>query len=122
MKKRPAFPKKNQAPSDKDILPESDLFPDTLPKFAPVWPSANTLSGEALDRLLSGERLTQISFGFHGWRLAAYVKELDYMDWPIERLDVPCPPEYGHGKLITEYWLNAETIAKARAIRRESQP
>ena len=121
MRRPPAFPKKNQAPSDKAIFPESDLFPDTLPKFAPVWPNANTLPDKTLARLLSGERLTQISFGFRGWRLAAYVNKLGGLGWPIERLDVPCSPEYGHGKPITEYWLSAETIAKARAMRGESQ-
>lgn len=117
MKKRPILPKKNQAPCDKAILPEQDLFPETLPAFAPAWPAPETLPGQALARMLSGERLTQISFGFHGWRLAAYVKELDYLGWPVRKSDVHCPAGYGHGRPIAEYWLPPDAIARGRALR-----
>ena len=121
MKKRPTSPKKSQAPRDTGIVANGDLFPDSLPPFAPKFPARRTLPGEVLARLLTGERLTQISFGFHGWRLAAYVKELDYMGWPIASMHKPCPKGYGSGRPVKEYWLQPDTIQKARAIQKGGQ-
>ncbi len=86
------------------FLPE----PDVNPK----WPSPGTQAARALTRLLSGERLTQPSYGLYCWRLAAYIKELGYLGWPIESADVPCPPGVGTGRAIREYWLGAELIEK----------
>lgn len=83
------------------------------PEFNPTWPAPTTLPGKALARMLTGERLTQPSFGLACWRLAAYIKELDYMGWPVQARDVPCPKEYGAGRPIREYWLSREVLAAA---------
>lgn len=88
------------------------LLPE--PPFSPQWPNLSTLPWQALERLLSGEKLTQPSFGLTRWRLSAYVKELAYMGWPIERADVPNP----HGQHpIRQYWLTPETIFAALQLR-----
>ncbi len=122
MGKRPTSPKKSQAPRDTGILANNgDLFPDTLPPFAPRRPEPGTLPSEVLARLLTGERLTQVSFGFHGWRLAAYIKELDYLGWPIRRCSVPRPKSCGSGRPVKEYWLTPDTIQKARTLQQGGQ-
>ncbi len=88
------------------------LLPE-LP-FSPKWPEPSTLPGQVLKRLLTGERLTQPSFGLNKWRLSAYIKELDYLGWPIKRMDVQNP----HGSHpIREYWLDAKTIQAALLLR-----
>jgi len=88
------------------------LIPE--PPFCPQFPNKSTLPREALDRLLTGEKLTQPSFGLTTWRLSAYIKELDYFGWPIERREVPNP--YGKNP-ITEYYLENEVITAAMALR-----
>jgi len=88
------------------------LLPEAA--FSAEWPSASTLPAEVLNRMLSGEKLTQPSFGLTTWRLSAYIKELEYMGWTIPRDDVPNP--YGK-RPIKEYWLDTETIQAARMMR-----
>lgn len=73
--------------------------------FSPKYPNPSTLAGEALARMLRGERITQPSFGTNHWRLAAYIKELKYGGWPIADMNVPRPAKWGAGKPIKEYWL-----------------
>lgn len=85
-----------------------------VPPFSAEWPNASTLPFQALELMLSGERITQPSFGLNRWRLSAYIKALEYMGWSIERADVPNP--YG-AHPIREYWLDGETIRAAKAIR-----
>lgn len=85
--------------------------------FNAQWPEPNTLPAMALDRMLKGERLTQPSFGFHGWRLAAYIKELEYLGWSVARCDVPPPPNYEGTRPIRMYWLTTETVTAAFAAR-----
>ena len=88
------------------------LLPE--PPFSPQWPRKSTLPAETLCRLLAGEKLTQPSFGLTRWRLSAYIKDLGYLGWPIERVDVPNP----HGQHpIRQYWLDGETIRAARNLR-----
>jgi hypothetical protein len=91
------------------------LLPE--PPFDPKWPNPNTLPGEALTRMLTGERLTQPTFGVHCWRLSAYIGTLKDFGWPVERADVSCPPGYGAGGPIAAYWLPPETIVEAKAAR-----
>lgn len=69
------------------------------------WPKEGTQPHTVLQRLLTGERLTQPSFGFACWRLAACIKKLDYLGWPVAAINVPRPAIYGSGKPIREYWL-----------------
>lgn len=81
------------------------------PDFNPTYPNPHTLPAEALKRMLSGERITQPSFGLTRWRLSAYIKSLEYLGWIIKRDDVPNP----HGQNpIREYYLEAEVIQKIR--------
>lgn len=91
------------------------LLPE--PPFCPQWPNPSTHPRQALDRLLTGERLTQPSFGLTTWRLSAYIKELDYCGWPIERGEVANP--YGE-RPIAEYYLATEIIMAAKALRGEA--
>ncbi|MDQ2988536.1 MAG: helix-turn-helix domain-containing protein, partial [Pseudomonadota bacterium] len=76
-----------------------------MPAFAPSWPEPDTLPAEALERMLAGERLTQPRFGLDCWRLSAYIKELEYLGWQIQRMNVPRPPGLRAGRPIREYWL-----------------
>ena len=82
-------------------------------KFNPKYPNPNTQPAKVLARLLNGERLTQPSYGLSCWRLAAYIKELDYFGWPIESADVQCPQGVGTGRPIREYWLPLRRIERA---------
>ena len=104
------------AKSQGNYIPQQDGQQQELferPAVNPRWPTPGTLAYEALARMLSGERLTQISFGFHGWRLAAYIKELQYLGWSVCKGEVTAPAEYKTGKPIREYWLSTEAIACA---------
>ena len=87
------------------------LLPE--PPFSPQWPNPSTLARQVLTRLLDGEHLTQITFGFNSWRLSAHIKELGYLGWPIDRDDVLTP---NRERPISKYWLNPEIIAKVRAV------
>ena len=92
-----------------------------MPPFNPRYPSASSHAGEVLARMLSGERLTQPSYGFHSWRLAAHIKELEYLGWSVCKGEVTAPAAYKTGKPIREYWLSAEIIACARLAREANQ-
>jgi hypothetical protein len=87
------------------------------PPFLAQLPAQDTHAADTLARLLTGERLTQPSYGFHGWRLAAYIKELDYLGWPIQRQDVPPPRSCQTTRPIREYWLKPDTICAAMSMR-----
>jgi len=83
------------------------------PAFRPTWPASNTLPAEALARLLTGERLTQPAFGTNRWRLAAYIKQLKYLGWPVEATLVRYPER---AYPIAQYWLPNDIIMKVRAL------
>jgi len=80
------------------------------PAINPKFPRHDTLPGKTLTRLLAGECLTQPTFGLHVWRLAAYIKTLRNLGWPIESKDVRGPAGFGGGGPIREYWLPATVI------------
>lgn len=101
-------PKSRQASSG---FQQMSFLPDL--NFNPKYPNPNTQPAKVLARLLNGERLTQPSYGLSCWRLAAYIKELDYLGWPIESADVPCPQGFGTGRPIKEYWLSNKCIEQA---------
>jgi hypothetical protein len=88
-----------------------------MPPFAPRWPNPDTCEGEALARMLAGERLTQPRFGLNCWRLSAYIKKLEYLGWTVKRADVPRPIGFRAGRPIREYWLSPSTIAAAEGMR-----
>ncbi|CAB3784027.1 hypothetical protein LMG28614_01851 [Paraburkholderia ultramafica] len=95
-------------------MPEQlELLPP--PPLCATWPSTGTFAAEVLSRLLRGERLTQPSFGpERGWRLAAYVFELQTLGWSIVSTPVRTP---GRARAIAEYSLSAPTIRAARRMR-----
>ncbi|MBP0629988.1 hypothetical protein [Cupriavidus sp. AcVe19-1a] len=92
-------------PEQLSLLPPAELVA--------TWPAADTLPAEVHDRLLTGERLTQPAFGTHRWRLAAYVKALGYLGWPVRSAPVHFP---GRARPIAEYWYDPQTIAAARSM------
>ncbi|QCX50693.1 hypothetical protein [Ralstonia pseudosolanacearum] len=114
MKKRPTDKSQSSANEYRDSTePEQfDLIP--APEFAPSWPASKTLPAEALTRLLTGERLTQVAFGTDRWRLAAYVQTLKDLGWPVKSAPVHHP---SRSRPIAQYWLTNEAILKARAMR-----
>jgi hypothetical protein len=83
------------------------------PRFAAKWPKPCTLADDVLRRLLTGERLTQPSYGFVTWRLAAHIQKLEGFGWYIEATDVPSPPSPSGTRSIRMYWLSKETINAA---------
>jgi hypothetical protein len=100
----------NQDRQEGPIEPRQLSFLPPL-ELAATWPKPTTQPGIALKRLLKGERLTQPSYGLACWRLAAYIKELEYLGWPISSANVPCPPGLGTGRRIREYWLPQWVLA-----------
>ncbi len=86
------------------------LLPE--PPFSPQWPNTSTLARQVLNRLLNGEHLTQITYGFHSWRLSAHIKELDYLGWPIDRDEVK---NFNRSRPLSKYWLDPAIIAKVSA-------
>lgn len=108
----------NTTPEQGEQHQQQELFEIA---FNPSFPSSNTNAGRTLRRLLTGERLNQISFGLHaGWRLAAYVRELRDLGWPVQACDIAPPPGYKTGKPIRQYWLTNEIIAAALALAKEA--
>lgn len=61
------------------------------PVFCPILPPAHSAAAVALDDLLAGD-VTQIDWlkAGKGWRLAAAVKELDYLGWEPNSILVQC--------------------------------
>lgn len=117
MKKRPTD--KSQQSANGQLKDNQNHDPEQfslLPPepFNPTWPNSGTLAAEALARLLTGERLTQPAFGTNRWRLAAYIKDLDYLGWPVKSAPVHHP---GRARPIAQYWLDNKTIMAARALR-----
>ena len=105
--RKPANPRQSAGLNSKQL----SLLPE--PPFSPQWPNPSTLARQVLDKLLHGEHLTQISYGFDSWRLSAHIKELGYLGWQIDRDDVKAA---NRERPISEYWLDADIIAKVRAI------
>lgn len=68
-------------------MSQNELF--ALPEFCPILPPANSAAAQALSDLLTGS-ITQIEWlqNGHGWRLAAAIKELDYLGWCPESIRV----------------------------------
>ncbi|MGF6245537.1 biotin operon repressor [Paraburkholderia sp. GAS38] len=99
-------------PDNQNHAPEQfSLFPPE--PFNPTWPNAGTLAAEALARLLTGERLTQPTFGTSRWRLAAYIMTLKYFGWPVKSARVQYP---SRTRPIAQYWLESEIIHAAIAF------
>lgn len=101
------------APSKRDYT-RNDLFPDTLPPVvAAFWPSDGTRASEALYALIEAPQ-NQADY-WNGWRLSAYVKDLQYDGWSFHKRDIIKP---GCRRPITEYTLNRNDPGTAAALAR----
>ncbi len=89
-----------------------DLFPDTLPAITvAAWPSPGTRADEALQALLTDPQ-NQADY-WQGWRLAAYIKELEYDGWVFIKRDIH---RAGCRRPITEYRLDRQAPAVGAAL------
>jgi hypothetical protein len=82
--------KKAPRPSKvRGAIGQAELF--DVPKFCPSLPIANSYAAQALHDLLNGT-LTQLDWLQRGlgWRLAAAIKELDYLGWCPNSVRVKC--------------------------------
>ena len=95
-----------------DYSPTADLFPDSLPPVvAALSPTAGTRAAEALAACISAPQ-NQADY-WYGWRLAAYVKELEYDGWRFIKRDILKP---GCRRVITEYELDRTDPCTAAAL------
>lgn len=80
---------------------QSELF--DLPAFCPILPPGGSAAEQALNDLLVRD-ITQIDWleSGNGWRLAAAVKQLDYLGWEPQSIRVQCN---GWGRPIARYSL-----------------
>lgn len=89
-----------------------DLFPETLPPVVPaLWPTRGTRADEAIQSLLLGPQ-NQADY-IDGWRLAAYVKALEYDGWRFIKRDISRPR---CRRPITEYRLDRSDPSTAAAL------
>ncbi len=89
-----------------------DLFPDTLPPVVPArWPTVGTRADEALQALLIAPQ-NQADY-WQGWRLAAYIKELEYLGWAFLKRDISRPR---CRRQITEYRIDRTDPSSAAAL------
>jgi hypothetical protein len=105
--------KKAQRPSKvRGAIGQGELF--DVPVFCPNLPPANSYAAQALRDLLDGT-LTQLDWLQRGlgWRLAAAIKELDYLGWRPESMRVKCA---GWARPIARYSLPAVAKQAARAM------
>lgn len=77
------------------------------PPFSPVWPNSATLTGRALDMLLTGKRVTHPDFqaATRSWRLAACIDVLRKLGWPVFTFDEDGQPITGRHRAIAAYEL-----------------
>lgn len=94
---------------------QNELF--DLPAFCPILPPVNSAAEQALHDLCAGD-LTQIEWlnSGKGWRLAAAVKELDYLGWQPQSIRVKCN---GWGRPIARYSLTEQAKQAAFTLRQQ---
>ena len=92
--------------------PTDDLFPELLPPVvAALLPTRGTRADEALQAAIVGP-INQADYWI-GWRLAAYIKELEYDGWAFIKRDIIKP---GCRRPITEYTLDRTDPSTAAAL------
>lgn len=116
MAKKPKTPKnETPTPSKASGVPseQNELF--DLPTFCPILPPHGSAAELALDDLLARD-LTQLEWlqEGKGWRLAAAVKELDYLGWEPISIRVKCN---GWGRPIARYSLSQKAKQAAYSMR-----
>ena len=96
--------------------PEQLSFLPPLP-FCPTWPNKNTNEDRALMPLLDGRLVDTLDFqdDTGSWRLAAVVRELVKMGWPISSTPTSAPTARNPNRRIAVYELPAKYIAQALA-------
>ena len=95
-----------------DYNPSALLFPELEPPVvAAYWPASGTRADEALQALIVAPQ-NQADY-WHGWRLAAYVKELEYDGWRFVKRDIARPNCRRH---ITEYAIDRTDPGTAAAL------
>jgi len=89
------------------------------PVFSPKWPSHETVAERVLNRLLHRAWLDHQDLieGTSSWRLAAYVKNLKNMGWPIELFPRSEPFPNCPERSIAIYAIPPGVIAQAQEIR-----
>ena len=95
--------KKAPRPSKvRGAIGQGELF--DIPVFCPSLPPAHSYAAQALYDLLNGT-LTQLDWLQRGlgWRLAAAIKELDYLGWCPDSVRVNCA---GWARPIARYSLS----------------
>lgn len=103
---------KPSAPSKRNFNPSGDLFPESLPPVvAALLPTRGTRADEALQAAIVGP-INQADYWI-GWRLAAYIKELEYGGWAFIKRDIIKP---GSRRPITEYTLDRTDPSTAAAL------
>ena len=92
------------------------LIPDA--PFCPRLPNPHSGAGLALDALLVHKSITQVDWlqWGNGWRLAAAVMDLNYLDWEIQSELLQQP---GWPKPIAVYSLSAKAKRAAYRLRRQ---
>lgn len=84
------------------------------PEFFPIAPPHGSLAEQALFDLMERD-LMQPDWLENGWRLAASIKELDYLGWEPISIRVPYP---GKKRPIARYSLSAKAKQAASTMRR----
>lgn len=85
--------------------------------FAPTLPAPGSRAETLLHTLVSRKALTQpewLALG-NGWRLAATVKELDYLGWQVRRIRVEVS---GWPKPVAQYSLSRRARRLVVALRK----
>lgn len=103
---------KASALEQRHFNPIADLFPESLPPVTPaLWPTRGTRADEALQAVITGP-VNQADYWI-GWRLAAYIKELEYDGWAFIKRDIIKP---GCRRAITEYAIDRTAPGTAAAL------
>ena len=93
------------------------------PPIAPTLPGRRTLAYQVLLHLLAGEAVTQpLWLDLAGsWRLAASIKVLDYLGWPIKATSIPAPTPETPKRVVAEYRLQRVGIEVGRELLRAAR-
>ncbi|MBQ0944114.1 hypothetical protein KAK07_12290 [Ideonella sp. 4Y16] len=86
-----------------------------VPEFSPALPARHTLEWQALVLMLEGESIEQPEWLkiTGSWRLAATMKALDYLGWPVQSLPVH---RKGFKRPIARYSLPWSAIQFGREL------
>lgn len=98
----------DQARAGVEEIEQLELFERHL---TASYPNPDSQAGIALAQLLNGEHLRQADWLHVGWRLAAAVKELDYLGWPVISMSVRVP---SRKRPIADYSMALWAIREVR--------